>query len=86
MLVQYLYTKEDIFWHDDLHYIPGDGIMDIDGFINRLKKCNYQGNISFELKINHIFDTDIYKKYRNMGMKEYYKCVYNVAKYIQNNL
>ena len=60
--------------------------MDIDFFIERLKKCNYQGNISFELKMNHIFDTEIYKKYRNLGMKEYYKRVYSIGSYIKNKL
>ena len=79
-------TRDYIIWKDDLHYIPGDGIMDLDFFIERLKKCNYQGNISFELKINHIFDTKIYENYRTIGMKEYYKRVYSIGKHIKNSL
>ena len=79
-------TRDYIIWKDDLHYIPGDGIMDLDFFIERLKKCNYQGNISFELKMNHIFDTKIYENYRTIGMKEYYKRVYSIGKNIKNSL
>lgn len=79
-------TKKDIFWHDDLHYVPGDGTMDITNFIERLKKCNYQGNISFELKLNHVFDTPIYEKYRKQGMEKYYERVLEIGKRIKDSL
>lgn len=79
-------TKEKITFLDDLHYIPGDGILSIDNLINRLENCNYSGNITFELKITHPFDTEVYEKYRNMGVKKYYEVVYKIGKKIRDSL
>ena len=79
-------TQEHIWWTDDLHYIPGDGIMDISNFIQRLKKCNYQGNLSLELKINKEKDTDVYLKYKNMSIEEYFECAYKSVKDILDKL
>jgi len=79
-------TKENITFLDDLHYIPGDGKLDIENLINRLNKCNYQGNVTFELKITHQFDTEIYEKYRTMGAKKYYVEVYKIGEKIRDSL
>ena len=79
-------SNKNIWWTDDLHYIPGDGVMDIDNFIDRLNKNNYKGNLSLELKINHVYDTDVYKKYKGMGKYQYFKKAFDVLSYIKNNL
>ena len=42
---------EHIFWHDDLHLLPGDGIADWEGIANRLKTVGYEGILMFELTV-----------------------------------
>lgn len=41
---------------DDLHLLPFDGVADWQSIVDRLKKWNYQGMLTFELK-----KTDYYK-------------------------
>ncbi len=38
-----------ITWKDDLHLLPFDGVADWDDNVERLKKCNYDGVLTFEL-------------------------------------
>ena len=79
-------TGEDIWWTDDLHYIPGDGIMDIEWFIKRLKSHKYNGNLSLELKIAENDDTEVYQKYRNMSKVEYFNEALKALQNIQFKL
>ena len=79
-------TGEDIWWTDDLHYIPGDGIMDIEWFIDRLKKHQYNGNLSLELKIAENDDTEVYQKYRNMSKVEYFNEALKALQHIKFKL
>lgn len=39
----------NITWHDDLHLLPFDGIADWDDIVGRLKKCGFDGILTFEL-------------------------------------
>jgi hypothetical protein len=39
----------DIFWTDDLHLLPFDGIQDWAGVAHRLDRCGYDGILTFEL-------------------------------------
>ena len=39
----------DIFWTDDLHLLPFDGIQDWVGVAHRLDRCGYDGILTFEL-------------------------------------
>lgn len=75
---------EKIHFLDDLHYIPGDGVIDLDNLIERLIKCDYQGNVSFELKIKH--DGKINENYYNIGAKEYYTRVFKIGEKIKTEL
>lgn len=79
-------TGKDIWWTDDLHYIPGDGIMDIAGFINRLKKHKYNDNLSLELKISKDTETSIYNKYKAMSKLEYFEKAFEVLNDIKEKL
>lgn len=61
-----------IFWHDDLHLLPFDGIKDWDDFGERLRKCGYKGILTFELnKLSkpHRHEND---KYEKMTLQEYF--------------
>ena len=79
-------TGENITWTDDLHYIPYDGILDVDNLIQRLKVCEYKGDLSLELKINKTGSTPIYEKYIGYSKEEYFKKAYEVLVYIKNQL
>ena len=69
----------DIFWHDDLHLLPYDGIADWDYNLNRLKKAKPLDIINFEVsrrsKPNR-HDNDLYSA---MSMEEYFAQAYNRA-------
>ena len=69
-----------------MHYIPYDGILDVDNLIHRLKVCEYKGDLSLELKINKTGNTLIYEKYIKYSKEEYFKKAYEVLSYIKKNL
>lgn len=41
--------KGKIFWHDDLHLLPFDGIADWNGIAARLNRSGFSGPLTFEL-------------------------------------
>ncbi len=40
-----------VTWRDDLHLLPFDGVADWDGIVKRLIKYQFQGPLTFELKL-----------------------------------
>lgn len=60
-----------IFWTDDLHLLPFDGINDWKNVAERLNKCGYNGILTFEL--NRLSKPDRHEndKYMNMCIEEY---------------
>ncbi len=55
----------NIFWTDDLHLLPFDGIADWDYNVQRLKKCGFDDILTFELTRDSKpdrHDNNIYKK------------------------
>ncbi len=65
-----------IFWHDDLHLLPFDGIRDWDELAKRFSECSYKGILTFELcktsKPNrHENDT-----YDRMSLQDYFTQCY----------
>ena len=68
-----------IFWTDDLHLLPYDGIADWDYNVMRLKKSAYLPIFNFELKINsipHRHENDVYGR---MPLIEYFAEAYKRA-------
>ena len=65
-----------IFWHDDLHLLPFDGIRDWKETAKRFRKHNYTGILTFELskasKPNR-HENDAYNK---MSLEEYFSHCY----------
>ena len=60
-----------VTWHDDLHLLPFDGIIDWKGVADRLNKCGYNGILTFELNKSsrpNRFDNE---KYTKMNIYEY---------------
>jgi sugar phosphate isomerase/epimerase len=66
-------SREDgeIFWTDDLHLLPFDGIADWDNIAARLDKWGYSGILTFELTVKSKPDRHENDKYAQMPLEEY---------------
>lgn len=60
-----------IFWHDDLHLLPFDGIADWDELAQRLANCGYDGILTFELNNKSKPNRHENDKYEKMPIEEY---------------
>lgn len=71
-------TAQDgsIFWHDDSHMLPYDGLVDMDGLAKRLKKCAYQGPLMLELTRGNKGDRHTNDRYLAMTDEEYLQAAY----------
>lgn len=65
-----------IFWHDDLHLLPFDGIRDWDELAIRLNKCGYKGILTFELNRNSKPGRHENDKYKRLSLQEYFTEAY----------
>ncbi len=63
--------KGKIFWHDDLHLLPYDGIADWDYNAKRLAKTGFDGIITFELNKTSKPNRHENDKYTKMPLEEY---------------
>ena len=60
-----------IFWHDDLHLLPYDGIADWDYNAERLAKTGFDGILTFELNNKSKPNRHENDKYFKMPVEEY---------------
>ncbi len=60
-----------IFWHDDLHLLPFDGIADWDYNARRLAKTGFDGILTFELNNKSKPNRHENDKYFKMPVEEY---------------
>lgn len=60
-----------IFWTDDLHLLPMDGIIDWKNVAERLNKCKYDGILTFELSRNGKPNRHDNDKYSRLSIGEY---------------
>ena len=65
-----------IFWHDDLHLLPFDGIRDWQETADRFRKCGYKGILTFELCKTSKPDRHENDKYDRMPLEEYFAEAY----------
>lgn len=65
-----------IFWHDDLHLLPFDGIRDWQETADRFRKCGYKGILTFELCKTSKPDRHENDKYDRMPLDEYFAEAY----------
>lgn len=65
-----------IFWHDDLHLLPFDGIRDWDELAMRFRQCGYKGILTFELNKHSKPDRHENDKYTRMSVEEYFSEAY----------
>ena len=68
-----------IFWTDDLHLLPFDGISDWQSIGQRLDKCGYSDILTFELSRASKPDRHENDKYANMKIEEYIAEAYSRA-------
>jgi sugar phosphate isomerase/epimerase len=60
-----------VTWHDDLHLLPFDGIINWQKVADRLNECGYNGILSFELNKNNRPNRFDNEKYVKMSLEEY---------------
>lgn len=68
-----------IFWTDDLHLLPFDGIADWDYNAKRLKKCKIPEFLNFELNIASRPNRHENDSYMKMTLEEYFTEAYKRA-------
>ncbi len=68
-----------IFWHDDLHLLPFDGIRDWDETARRFKEHKYEGILTFELCRSSKPNRHENDKYERMELVEYFTEAYSRA-------
>ena len=71
---------EHIFWTDDLHLLPFDGITDWQSVADRLNRCGYDGILTFELTTKSKPDRHENDKYDAMPIEEYLTEVHTRAR------
>ena len=68
-----------IFWHDDLHLLPFDGIGDWQGVAERLDKWNYSAEMTFEFTTTSKPNRHENDVYAAMDIKDYISEAYKRA-------
>ena len=78
-----------IFWTDDLHLLPFDGIIDWKKAMERLNKCGYNDILTFELSKKSKPNRHENDKYFKMTIEEYIsECYVRACKiaYLKNGM
>ncbi len=66
----------EIYWTDDLHLLPFDGIADWDGIASRLDKYGFTDILTFELTVRSKPDRHDNDKYAAMPIEQYFAEAY----------
>ncbi len=64
-------SNGNIFWTDDLHLLPFDGIIDFKNVAERLNQCGYDDILTFELNRYSKPDRHENDKYARLTVEEY---------------
>lgn len=64
-------TGPEIFWHDDAHLLPFDGIADWQGIANRLDSVGYDGILTMELTTKNKPNRNTHDRYANLSASEF---------------
>lgn len=72
-------TGEEITFLDDCHLLPFDGVADWKGIADRLNKCGYGGDLTFEINSKGREGRDTNKRYESMSIEEYVAEAYRKA-------
>ena len=74
--------KGKIFWTDDLHLLPFDGIADWDNNVKRLKNSSHLDILNFELNLQSKPNRHENDKYMEMPLQDYFIEAYKRARKI----
>lgn len=69
-------TGEKIFWLDDAHLLPFDGIADWQGIADRLNRIGYKGELTFELTRWNKPDRHTHDIYADLDVEGFVKAAY----------
>ncbi|MBQ8387726.1 MAG: sugar phosphate isomerase/epimerase [Clostridia bacterium] len=72
-------TGEDITYLDDLHLLPFDGIADWKGIMDRIRRHNYNGILTFELTVVNKPDKHTHDEYAKLAPEDFYGLAYERA-------
>ena len=72
-------TGENIFWLDDAHLLPFDGVADWQGIANRLNSVGYDKELTFELVRNSKPGRNTHDIYAHLDLEGYVKLAYEKA-------
>ncbi len=66
-------TQPAITWHDDLHLVMGDGIVDFAGVMARIEKTPYRGILACEMTLSNKPGKHTHDGYARMGLEDFYR-------------
>lgn len=72
-------TGEDITYLDDLHLMPFDGIVDFGDVMNRIRRHNYNGILTFELTVKNKPGKNTHDEYAKLSPEDFYKLAFERA-------
>lgn len=70
----------NITWHDDAHMLPFDGVADWMGIMARLRRENYEGILTFELKSKNNPGRHTHDAYASWSAEEFFLQAYARAR------
>ena len=77
-------TTDKIFWHDDAHLLPFDGIADWQGIANRLNAVGFDGPLTFELTSKSKPNRNTHDIYNGMDYDAFCTLAFEKAKKFRN--
>ena len=77
-------TGPEIFWHDDAHMLPFDGIADWQGIANRMKRVGYDGILTMELTTKNKPNRNTHDRYAAMTPSEFLSEAYARGRKIES--
>lgn len=72
-------SGESIFWHDDLHLLPWDGVVDFEGTAKRIQNTPFSDVLMFELTVHSKPNRHDNDQYLEMGCDAYLAEAYRRA-------
>lgn len=72
-------TGPEIFWLDDAHLLPFDGIADWDGIARRLRKVDYNGILTLELTTQNKPGRTTHDRYASLSAPEFLSLAHEKA-------
>ena len=77
-------TTDKIFWHDDAHLLPFDGIADWQKIADRLNKVGFTGPLTFELTSKNKPNRNTHDRYADLDFDAFCALALEKAKTFRN--